>query len=54
MRALPISRIVTTDSVTPRPELGLPVEIVSVAPLLADVIGRLDREESLGDLVSHG
>jgi ribose-phosphate pyrophosphokinase len=54
MRALPISRIVTTDSVTPSADLGLPVEIVSMAPLLANVIGRLDREESLGDLVSHG
>jgi ribose-phosphate pyrophosphokinase len=54
MRGLPISRIVTTDSVTPSADLGLPVDIVSVAPLLADVIGRLDREESLADLVSHG
>jgi ribose-phosphate pyrophosphokinase len=54
MRALPISRIVTTDSVTPSADLGLPVDIVSMAPLLANVIGRLDREESLGDLVSHG
>jgi ribose-phosphate pyrophosphokinase len=54
MRALPISRIVTTDSVKPPGDLGLPVEIVSIAPLLADVIGRLDRDESLGDLVSHG
>jgi ribose-phosphate pyrophosphokinase len=54
MRALPISRIVTTDSVKAPGDLGLPVEIVSIAPLLADVIGRLDRDESLGDLVSHG
>ncbi len=54
LRALPISRIVTTDSVAPHADLGLPVKIVSVAPLLADVIARLDRDESLGDLVSHG
>jgi ribose-phosphate pyrophosphokinase len=54
MRALPIGRIITTDSVTPPADLGLPVEIVSVAPLLADVIARIDRDESLGDLVSHG
>jgi ribose-phosphate pyrophosphokinase len=54
LRALPISRIVTTDSVTPRVDLGLPVRMVSVAPMLADVIARLDRDESLGDLVSHG
>jgi ribose-phosphate pyrophosphokinase len=54
MRALPIGRMVTTDSVAPRMDLGLPVEIVPVAPLLADVIARLDCDESLGDLVSHG
>jgi ribose-phosphate pyrophosphokinase len=54
LRALPISRIVTTDSVTPPADLGLPLEVVSVAPLLADVIARLDRDESLGDLGSHG
>jgi hypothetical protein len=46
--------MVTTDSVAPREDLALPVHIVSVAPLLSDVIGRLDRGESLGDLVSHG
>jgi ribose-phosphate pyrophosphokinase len=54
LRALPISRIVTTDSVAPRADMGLPVQIVSAAPLLADVIARLDRDDSLGDLVSHG
>ena len=54
LRALPVGRIVTTDSVAPRADLGLPLQIVSVAPLLADVIARLDRDESLGDLVSHG
>lgn len=54
LRALPIGRMVTTDSVAPREDLALPVHIVSVAPLLSDVIGRLDRGESLGDLVSHG
>ena len=54
LRDVPISRLVTTDSVTPLETLALPVQIVSVAPLLADVIRRLEREESLGDLVSHG
>jgi ribose-phosphate pyrophosphokinase len=52
--ALPIARILTTDSV-PRPgEMGLPVQVVTLSPLLADAIRRLDRDESLGDLVSHG
>lgn len=54
LRALPVARLVATDSVPPRPDLGLPLDVVSVAPLLADVIARLDRDESLGDLVSHG
>ena len=54
LRALPIGRIITTDTITPRQDLALPVEIVSVAPLLADVIGRLDHGLSLDDLISHG
>jgi ribose-phosphate pyrophosphokinase len=54
LRDLPIGRIVATDSITPPTNLGLPLEIVTVAPLLAEVILRLDRDESLGDLVSHG
>jgi ribose-phosphate pyrophosphokinase len=52
--ALPIARILTTDSVPLRHDMGLPVEVVSLAPLLAEAIRRLDRDESLGDLVSHG
>jgi ribose-phosphate pyrophosphokinase len=54
LRGLPIARLVTTDSVTPRADMALPVEIVTVAPLLAEVIDRLDRNASLGELVSHG
>jgi ribose-phosphate pyrophosphokinase len=53
LRDIPIGRIVTTDSVAPR-TLALPVQVVSVAPLLADVISHLDRGQSLGDIVSHG
>ena len=53
LRALPIGRIITTDSVAPRADLGLAVEIVGVAPLLADAIARLDRDESLADLIAH-
>lgn len=54
LRDLPIGRIVTTDSVTPHMEMSLPVQVVTVAPLLAEAIGRLDRDESLNDLLSHG
>jgi ribose-phosphate pyrophosphokinase len=54
LQALPIARLVTSDSVAPKGELVLPVEIVSVAPLFADAIRRLERDESLGELISHG
>jgi ribose-phosphate pyrophosphokinase len=53
LRALPIGRMVTTDSISPRADLGLPIEVVSVAPLLAEVIGRMDRDEPIGGLVSR-
>jgi ribose-phosphate pyrophosphokinase len=53
LSALPISRLVTTDSVAARRDLPLPLQVVSVAPLLTDAIARLDRDQSLGDLVSH-
>ena len=53
LQDLPIGRIVTTDSVPPRADLPLPVAVASLAPLLGDAIRRLDRHESLGDLVVH-
>jgi ribose-phosphate pyrophosphokinase len=54
LRELPIARIVTTDSVAPRADLGLPLHVVSLAPLLAEAMRRLDRGESVSDLVSGG
>jgi ribose-phosphate pyrophosphokinase len=54
LRSLPIARLVTTDSIAPRADMGLPVNVVSLAPLLEEVVRRLDRDESLGDLISHG
>lgn len=41
LRALPLRRVVTTDSVPPALGVGLPLEVVSVAPVLADAISRL-------------
>ena len=49
----PIGRIVTTDTVPPRVDLPLPVKVVSVAPLLVDVIGRLHRSASLNEILVH-
>jgi ribose-phosphate pyrophosphokinase len=54
LQGLPVGRVMTTDTVTPKAGLPLPIEIVSVAPLLADAITRLDKDESLGDLILHG
>lgn len=54
LRDLPIARVVTTDSIAPRTDMGLPLHVVTIAPLLAEVVRRLDRDESLGDLISHG
>ena len=53
LAGLPIGRIVTTDSVAAQPDLPLPVEIVSVAPLLVDVIRRLNRSESVNEILVH-
>ena len=51
---LPIRRLVATDSLSLATPVGLPLERVSVAPLLADAVARLhglDRGRSLA--VSH-
>jgi ribose-phosphate pyrophosphokinase len=50
---LPISRVITSDSVPPRSDMPLPVTAVGLAPLLADVIGRLHRTESLETVLVH-
>jgi ribose-phosphate pyrophosphokinase len=53
LRDLPIGRLVTTDTVPPRVDLPLPVEVATVAPLLVEAIRRLHRDESLSELVVH-
>jgi len=50
LEQLPIGRLVTTDSVPVRADLRLPIEVVSLAPILAGVVGRLHRDESLSTL----
>ena len=42
LQALPVSRVVVSDSV-PAQKLPLPVEYVSVAPLLAEAVRNLGR-----------
>jgi ribose-phosphate pyrophosphokinase len=53
LRPLPVTRILTTDSVV-LPDTGsLPHQRVSLAPLLADVVSRLHGDRSLSDLIAH-
>jgi ribose-phosphate pyrophosphokinase len=50
---LPIEKIYVSDSV-PRPERSpLPLQVSSLAPLLAETIHRLYRLESLGNVLAH-
>jgi ribose-phosphate pyrophosphokinase len=49
--ALPIRRMLVTDSVPAPSNLTIPLEVVSLAPLLGQVISRLHVGERLGDLI---
>jgi len=52
MGGLPIKRLIFSDSVE-QAVSGLPIQTVSVAPLLAEAIRRLHSEQSLADLIVH-
>ena len=54
LEALPIRRIIVTDSI-PGPErpLSIPIERVSLAPLLAETVRRLHGERPLSDLLAN-
>ena len=49
----PIKRIVITDSVRTPEGLELPLEVVSLAPLLARAVDCLHNDRSLGDLLAR-
>jgi len=53
-RILPIRRLIVTDSIDRPMDLPLPLQVVSLAPLLAEVIERLHNNRSLRDLITHG
>jgi ribose-phosphate pyrophosphokinase len=53
LQNLALRRLIVTDSVPVAADCPLPVAVVSLAPLLADVIDRLHRGRSLDDLVAH-
>jgi ribose-phosphate pyrophosphokinase len=48
--ALPIERIFVSDSVPTPERFPIPIQVISLAPLLADTIQHLHRQESLGEL----
>jgi ribose-phosphate pyrophosphokinase len=50
---VPLSALFVTDSVAQQERPALPVQVHSIAPLLADVVGRLHRDQALDDLLIH-
>jgi ribose-phosphate pyrophosphokinase len=50
---LPIERIFVSDSVPRTERFPLPLQVSSLAPLLAETIQRLHRLESLGDVLTR-
>jgi len=53
LRDTPVERFIVTDSVPPPEGLGLPLEVVGLAPLLAKAIDRLHNERSLDEIIEH-
>jgi ribose-phosphate pyrophosphokinase len=51
LAALPLTCLLVTDTVAQDTTVPLPLEVHSIAPLLADAIGRLHRDEALDDLL---
>jgi ribose-phosphate pyrophosphokinase len=50
LRELPLSRITTGDTVTAERPSGVPIEVVSVSPLIGSAILRTHADASLADL----
>lgn len=53
LKPLPIRRLLVSDSLKIPSDTGLPIEVVNLAPLLAEAISRLHLGESLSDLIAH-
>jgi ribose-phosphate pyrophosphokinase len=53
LAAVGARRVIVTDSVAPPAAIRLPIEVVSIAPMLARVIENLHENRSLGDVVAH-
>jgi ribose-phosphate pyrophosphokinase len=53
LTALKLRRLIVTDSMVPALKLAVPTEVVSLAPMLAEVISRLNIGESLNEFIAH-
>jgi ribose-phosphate pyrophosphokinase len=53
LASLPVRTMAVTDSLPAPAASALPLEVVSLAPLLAEAIRRLHAERSLGELSLH-
>jgi len=53
LAALAITRLLVTDSVEISSEHKLPIQVISLAPILAQVISRLHAGEPLTDLIAR-
>jgi ribose-phosphate pyrophosphokinase len=53
LRAAPVQRLIATDSVARSEGVPLPLQTITLAPLLSEAIERLHRPESLSDLILH-
>jgi ribose-phosphate pyrophosphokinase len=52
LAAVPIARLVTTDTVPLPASTPFPLDVVPIAPLLAEAIARLDAGRALGELLA--
>jgi ribose-phosphate pyrophosphokinase len=53
LHALPIRQLIGTNTVETTTELPVHFQVVNVAPLIADAIGRLHGDQSLEPLLAH-
>jgi ribose-phosphate pyrophosphokinase len=53
LQALPIRQLIGTNSVQPPADLPASFQRVDLAPMVADTIARLHRDESLAQLLAH-
>lgn len=50
---LGVKRFIVSDSLARNLDLPLPIQVVSIAPLLGEAIRRLHADKSLDDLITH-